>query len=36
VRPGPGVKTVDFGELWDVLRSAEEEGLQNLAWVFED
>ena len=36
VRPGPDVGTVDFGELWQVLTSSDEELLESLAWVFED
>ena len=36
VRPGPDVKTVDFGELWDAFTSTDEKLLEPLAWVFED
>ena len=30
------MKTVDFGELWDTLRSDDQSLLESLAWVFED
>ena len=36
VRPGPDVKTVDFGELWEMLTSADEKLLESMAWVYED
>ena len=36
IRPGPNTKTIDFGELWDVLRSSDESLLTNAKWMFED
>lgn len=36
VRPGPDVKTVDFGELWDAFISSDENLLDSLSWIFED
>ena len=36
VRPGPDMKTVDFGELYDTFRSNDETLLESLSWVFED
>ncbi len=36
VRPGPDTKTVNFGRLWDILRSPDEKLLEEEKWIFED
>lgn len=36
VRAGPDTKTVDFWQLWDMLRSKDEQALKDMSWAFED
>ena len=36
VRPGPSVRTVDFGELMDVLKSSDASLLEKNDWMFND
>lgn len=35
VRAGPETKTIDFGELWDVLRSKDHSLLDSASWMFD-
>ena len=36
VMPGPEVKKVDFGNLWEILKSKDEALLQQNSWIFDD
>lgn len=36
VIPGPEVKTVDFGSLWEILTSKDESLLEQNSWIFDD